>query len=196
MGQIRDAERTKGRIMRAAADAVRRVGPNVSLDAIAQEAEVSKGGLMHHFPTRERLMLALVESMYAEFEADVAAAVSEDDTAPGRLARAYVRASFAGMEPSEDASDHLLLAQLANLPSVRRHIEELEARWHANLVDDGLHPRMARMIVAATEGAEVAELHDQVDGHGLQQLERDLLALTRAAPAVLAVIDIADPVRP
>jgi AcrR family transcriptional regulator len=67
MGQIRDARRTRERILRAAAGAIRRAGPNVSLDAIARTAEVSKGGLMHHFPTRERLMIALVESLYGDF---------------------------------------------------------------------------------------------------------------------------------
>jgi AcrR family transcriptional regulator len=192
LGQIRDAERMKERILRAAADAVRRTGANVSLDAIARAADVSKGGLMHHFQTRERLVLALVESMYGEFEAAVRAELSERDTAPGRLTRAYIRASFAGLEPSEEASDHLLLAQLSNLPAVRRYLEELSTRWLADLTEDGVHPRIARLVMAATEGADLGETHDGVDPQDLLQLERDLVALTRAASAVMAVLDIAD----
>jgi AcrR family transcriptional regulator len=197
MGQIRDARRTRERILRAAAGAIRRAGPNVSLDAIARTAEVSKGGLMHHFPTRERWMIALVESLYGDFEADVDAAVSKDDTGLGRLARAYIRASFVGMESSDEAGDsHLLLAQLASSPAARRYLEELDTRWHAALVEDGLHPRMARLVIAAVEGADLGEERDQVDAQALQQLERDLLALTRVAPAVLAVIDVVDPAAP
>ncbi|HET6298106.1 MAG TPA: TetR/AcrR family transcriptional regulator [Kribbella sp.] len=196
MGKIRDAERTKARILHAAADAVRRAGPSVSLDAIAQEAKVSKGGLMHHFQTREQLMLALVENLYTAFEASVKEALSKDDTAPGRLARAYIRASFAGIEPSEEASDQLLLAQLALQPAIRRYIEELESRWHKDLAEDGLHPRMALLISAATEGAGLGETEDGPDSDRLRQLERDLLTLTRAAPAIMAVLDIADPPRP
>jgi len=198
MGQIRDAGRTRQQILRAAAGAVRREGPSVSLDAIAREAKVSKGGLMHHFPTREQLLLALMESLYGTFEADVAAGVPEDDTGPGRLARSYIRVSFAGIEPSDDASDsHLLLAQLLGLPAMRRHLEEADTRWHTALVKDGLNPRIARLIIAATDGAALTDVLTRVDTDGLQQLEQDLLTLTRVVPEVIAVLDaaVADPVR-
>jgi len=198
MGQIRDAGRTRQRILDAAADAVCRLGSNVSLDVIAREAEVSKGGLMHHFPTRERLVLALVEGLYGDFEAAVTAAVPQDDDAPGRFARAYIRVSFAGIEPAEDVSNsHLLLAQLIGVPAVRRYLEEEDTRWRAALVEDGLDSRMARIIIAATEGA-ATEGFELVDTEGLQLLERDLLALTRVAPDVMAILDadITDPVRP
>jgi AcrR family transcriptional regulator len=192
MGKIRDAERTKARILHAAADAVRSAGPNVSLDAIALEAGVSKGGLMHHFPSRERLMVALVEALYGDFEAEVAAAVPRKDTEPGRLARAYIRVSFASLEPADTANaTNLLLAQLLGVPAVRRYLEEGESRFQSALVEDGLHPRIARLIISATQGAEEAEMYERPDTAGLRVLEQDLLALTRVAPAVLTILDVA-----
>ena len=50
------------RILAAADELSRDLGPaNLSLDAVAQRAGVSKGGLLYHFPSKARLLKALVE---------------------------------------------------------------------------------------------------------------------------------------
>ena len=53
---------SREKILAAAADVARESGPgNLSLDAVAQRAGVSKGGLLYNFPTKAKLMQALVE---------------------------------------------------------------------------------------------------------------------------------------
>jgi hypothetical protein len=77
-----------------------------------------------------------------------------------------------------------------SVPAVRHYLQQGESRFHAALVEDGLPPRIARLIIAATEGAEQVEMFERPDTEGLQLLERDLLALTRVAPAVTTILDV------
>jgi AcrR family transcriptional regulator len=55
-GRVRDAERTKARIVKAATDVFMRAGPmGASLDDISRKAGVARGLLYHYFRTKEQL---------------------------------------------------------------------------------------------------------------------------------------------
>ena len=59
---------TRERILRAAMKVAARQGSgNVSLDAVAAEAGVSKGGLLYHFPNKIALMRGIVATFVADF---------------------------------------------------------------------------------------------------------------------------------
>src|SRR5262249_25783308 len=61
-----------GRLLAAAAGVVRREGARgLTLDAVAREAGVSKGGLLYHFPTKRELVRGLVADWMDGFEAEV-----------------------------------------------------------------------------------------------------------------------------
>ena len=57
----RDSIRTRRALLDTAARLVAERGAGISLDLIAQSAGVSKGGLLHHFRSREALFVGLVE---------------------------------------------------------------------------------------------------------------------------------------
>src|SRR5690606_2051868 len=60
---------TRGKIMNAAIQLARQVGPgHISLDAVARQAGVSKGGLLYHFPSKTKLLEALVSYHLDTFE--------------------------------------------------------------------------------------------------------------------------------
>jgi AcrR family transcriptional regulator len=65
----------------------------VTLDAVADYAGVSKGGLLYHFPSKEALVAGMVDELCRAF-ADIAGAAARADPVPtGRSARAYLAAS-------------------------------------------------------------------------------------------------------
>lgn len=65
----------------------------VTLDAVANRAGVSKGGLLYHFPSKEALVAGMVDGLCRTF-ADLADAAARADPVPvGRSARAYLAAS-------------------------------------------------------------------------------------------------------
>ncbi len=57
----------RAKLLAAAADiCAESGGHSLTLDAVAQRAGVSKGGLLYHFPSKDALMLALLEHVAAE----------------------------------------------------------------------------------------------------------------------------------
>lgn len=83
-------------ILQAAARVVERSGVTaVTLESVAAEAGLTKGGLMYHFKTREALLAAIHTHLAAEWERTMSAQLegpAGDADAVDRLA-AYARAS-------------------------------------------------------------------------------------------------------
>lgn len=63
---------------------------SVTLDAVAQGAGVSKGGLLHHFKSKRALLDALFDGILAWLEKRVAFFAKDDTDAFGRFTRAYL----------------------------------------------------------------------------------------------------------
>ncbi|MFZ2869026.1 TetR/AcrR family transcriptional regulator [Zavarzinia sp.] len=84
----------------AAALSVRAGVGNLRLDAVAGAAGVSKGGLLHHFPSRQALLEALCEECLSRFDRRIEAELAADPVAPGRFSRAYL-AVMTGVEVTE-----------------------------------------------------------------------------------------------
>lgn len=68
--------------------------PAVGVEAVAADAGVTKGGLFHHFPSKQALIEAVFQHLLDEFEADLEARISADPEPFGRFTRAYVRSAF------------------------------------------------------------------------------------------------------
>lgn len=179
--QTRDPVRTKRALLDGAARAVIKHGVGASLDAIARESGVSKGGLLHHYPTRDELLVALAVDLAEGFWNAVQAQIDPADLQPGRLLRAYVRTNFAEFTDRAQAVEHTtLLAALAGIPGIREQAAADGARWHAALAADGLDPQRVTLVTRATDGAAIASLYEgDVDPEEAARTEALLIALTR-----------------
>jgi AcrR family transcriptional regulator len=63
------SERSRNAALQAAIMIISRDGPGrLTLDAIAREAGMSKGGVMHQFPTKEAVLTALLDQQTEYFE--------------------------------------------------------------------------------------------------------------------------------
>lgn len=64
------SERTRNAAIRAALAIIARDGPaRLTLDAIARESGISKGGLTHQFPTKRAVLQALLDRQIEHFDA-------------------------------------------------------------------------------------------------------------------------------
>ncbi|MFF5225109.1 TetR/AcrR family transcriptional regulator [Dactylosporangium sp. NPDC000521] len=180
-GRERDTIRTRRAILDAATTVVGKRGQGASVDAIAQAAGVSKGGLLHHFKSRDQLLLALAEDLAEQWWAAVRAAVDPRDNAPGRLVRGYINATFDDLLDGSAASEHaVLVATLATAPGVAEVLQRDTRQWAEAFEADGLHPQRVLMIVRAADGTAVAGLFE--GGTNQQELQASrqlLLALSR-----------------
>ena len=63
---------------------------HLTLDAVAERAGVSKGGLLYHFPSKEILLQAMVDRNMRRLGQDHAAALAQLPPGPGRELKAFV----------------------------------------------------------------------------------------------------------
>jgi AcrR family transcriptional regulator len=145
----RTSEDTRRQILLAAARVLARRAGQASLEEIAKAAGVSKGGLLYHFAGKDELFVALAMSLGDEFRSRVQELAAGDSRGPGRLARA----------DQDHARDTIALAAQS------MYVEELErlsledaARWRADLMADGLPESTIRLIVSASDGANIGPL--------------------------------------
>ena len=147
-------------LLDAAERIVRRDGSSsLTLDAVAAEAGVSKGGLLYHFPSKESLISAMVERMLAAFEAAQEAAMAADPVERGRWTRSWVRAAVAPEGVSDQ--DHVaagLLAALATNPALADPLRERYAAWRRKAMHDGIGAEDAMIVSLAADGLWMADL--------------------------------------
>ncbi|MEO0035855.1 MAG: hypothetical protein RLZZ501_1878 [Pseudomonadota bacterium] len=67
----------------------------LTVQAVAEAAGATKGGLFHHFPSKRALIEAVFAELLALFEAGIEAEMARDPEPRGRFTRAYVVATFA-----------------------------------------------------------------------------------------------------
>src|ERR1051326_2846062 len=65
---------------------------NLTLDAVAREAGVSKGGLLYHFSTKQALVTGVVARLVAHCETSQSDSIADEAGGPGWAGRAYLRA--------------------------------------------------------------------------------------------------------
>ncbi|WP_136034711.1 TetR/AcrR family transcriptional regulator [Microbacterium sp. PF5] len=176
----RNAERTRGVILDAAVEALATHGTGISLAAIAQRAGVSKGGLLHHFPSKDALILALVEDSNRKFREHVAEFLDLSENEPGKMLRAYVRALCSGGE----ATTHYFTtapawAGIYQIPEIVALSTSDAAWWETQLALDGLSPERIMVVRHAAEGVAASVAYGENDAAYAAQAERLLLGLTR-----------------
>lgn len=132
---------------------------SLTLEAVAREAGVSKGGLLYHFPSKHALIEGMISRLSEVFFTRLTVALDEDDAADdkGRWLRAYARATFAGEEESLSVGAGLLAA-VANTPDLLNPLRDNFARWQELAESDRLDPALATVIRLAVEGLWFADL--------------------------------------
>lgn len=152
------AERTKRTLIQAAAGIVHSQGVgSLTLEEVAREAGVSKGGLLYHFPNKEALVGAMMDFLLEMFEAEIEAAKDADDTEPGSWLRAFVRATFY-LDDEQRELNAALLAAAADYPDVLDAAREAFGRWQERAIDDGVDPARATVIRLAADGVWFADV--------------------------------------
>ena len=155
---------TKENLLRAAAKLITAHGANhLTLERVALEANVSKGGLLHHFPTKLELLRGLVEQLARSFEDDINRQLETEPIGrAGRWARAYIRATF---QPApEEASLTNALAQIINTqPELVEPIKKSFEFAAIQILSDGLSAPRATAIRMACDGLWFAETSGMSD---------------------------------
>lgn len=148
----------------------------MSIAQIAAAAGVSKGGLLHHFGSRDGLVLALAEDINTRFRDEVHTFLDLSENRPGKMLRAYVRALCGGSTAAMSLFTYTLLwPALARVPEVVGIIRDDDAYWERTLLEDGLHPQRVLVVRRAAEGVAAAAGTDSPAAQDEVHVARDLL---------------------
>lgn len=156
----------------------------LTLDAVAREAGVSKGGLLYHFPSKDALITGMIEHLLAEFDQALEAAMAAEPAGqPGRWLRAYIRATVALHQPDSQLTA-TLIAAVASEARLLAPVRARYAAWQRQAEADGLDPARATVVRMAVDGLWFADMFGLAppSGPSRQQLIAALLALTADSP--------------
>ncbi len=130
-------------------------GGTLTLDVVAAEAKVSKGGLLYHFPSKDSLIEAMIERLIRTFTASLDLALQSESQASGRFARALVRTMLDRPRKQAEKESRMsaaLLAAVANQPKLLEPLRKAYALWMKDVAADGLPPGRAMTVFAALDG--------------------------------------------
>jgi AcrR family transcriptional regulator len=137
----------------------------LTVEAVAREAKLSKGGVLYHFATKESLIQAMLDRLirYCEQEMEQH---QQNDVAPGRWTRAYVRKTLAPLTPypgeaafpkSKEVGAGLIVAAATN-PKLLEPLRKRFRTWQRAIERDGISPTRATVVRLAVDGLWLADV--------------------------------------
>lgn len=179
--KISNAKDVRNALLDAAEAVVVRQGiANLALDAVAAEAGMSKGGLLHHFPNKDRLVEAMVQRSADGWRACYTEAYERSPEGPGRMARGLLNHCFSNAWNEQlKRSSSAVFAALAHNPSLIEPMRAAYIELHRRVAEDGLPPGLGEVVVAAIDGLWL----DWV--LGLVPVDQTLVARVRGALGAL-----------
>lgn len=138
----------RDRVLDAYADLLRTRGPAAAtLDAVARKAGISKGGLLHHFGSKDALIRGLLDRLRAEANADVTETIATSSD----IVTSYLRSSvLAGDSVSQTLLAVMRLAGESD--DVDSALQSFLNLWRDSLIDDIKDPIYARMVQLIGDG--------------------------------------------
>ncbi|WP_439472091.1 TetR/AcrR family transcriptional regulator [Brevundimonas sp.] len=117
----RAPDTTRAELLEKALEVIAALGAKgFTLDAVAARTTVSKGALLHHFPTKMALLEGVVDHLGAMFTDAILSEAARDPQPYGRSARAYLRVTINdAITPDDTSIGRAILAACAVEPSLR-----------------------------------------------------------------------------
>ncbi|WP_265517412.1 TetR/AcrR family transcriptional regulator [Nitratireductor luteus] len=124
----------------------------LTIEAVAREAGLSKGGVLYNFPSKDLLLKGMLDWMIET----IAPLIDEHRDAlegqPNRTLRALIKASDFKAKNIDPSVPMAILAVAAEDPELLAPMRaEMQARWQ-QVLDDGTDPELAALLWAAADG--------------------------------------------
>lgn len=91
----------------------------LTIQAVANRAGVTKGGLLHHFDSKQALLAAVFADLLERLDREIDTSIEKDPRAEGRFTRAYVRACFSDRLMGEQSLWAALSVAIISEPALR-----------------------------------------------------------------------------
>ena len=171
LGTKRTAADTRQLIFTAASQILTDEGlSSMTLAKVAEQAGLSKGGLLYHFPNKVALIDAIFEYHNGIFEERLEALSREEGNAPGAWLKAYARASVEQVSNAETASLYAsLFAAEEAYASAHAQMRQKYINWQEKVENCGLDPNWALLIRLTVDGLWFSQMHQYGPPNQTQQ---------------------------
>ncbi|WP_433521335.1 TetR/AcrR family transcriptional regulator [Nocardia pseudovaccinii] len=163
----------------AATRAMIEQGAGVSIAKIAEAAGVSKSGLLHHFSSREALVVAVVEDANEQFRTRAISNLDLSENHPGKMLRAYIRTVCSPEHSAEYMASMALWAGIGSVPAAVKAVRDDAAWWGQQFILDGLNGELAHIVQRAAEGLATAYAYGDETDDSLTHARGYLLTMTQ-----------------
>jgi AcrR family transcriptional regulator len=127
----------------------------LTLEAVAREAKLSKSGLLHHFPSKEAMIDALVRRTIDDWVSDTAESYAATEAGRGRAVRAILSTCLSSTDQWTDSMRRGSVVLVAALVHDPKHVEPLRkaTRLMLDRFDgDGLPAGVGDLVHLAVNG--------------------------------------------
>ena len=150
----------KGRILEAASRIVGQAGAaHLTIDAVAEEAGLSKGGVLYHFPNKRSMLEGMLNKVLTGIGDRTARYRAEMGDQPSAAIRARLLAEQEQSE-QERAMSLALLAAAAEDPGLLDPAREFASQSFAEIRDAAADKDFAQILLLAVEGLRFLEMLD------------------------------------
>lgn len=153
------AKDTKSLILEAALETIRMAGvPALTLDAVADQAGLSKGGLLYNFPSKDALIRGMVEFLAGKYESEIAVARDSNGASGCPTLAAMVDVTEGWLRQQRDVARAILPAT-ADKPELRQPFIDAKLRLRGAIMDETQDLGGALAIWTSLEGLHFSEAH-------------------------------------
>lgn len=168
---------SKSAILDAAERVILRQGlAATTIESVAAEAGLSKGGLFYHFATKKEMLLQLMERYQEQFLHTRQELYDDLPAEPGRLLKATILASL--QHPAKVGGNNIsnVLTLLDDM-EMRSKVSEMRMKLFEELSHDYPHPEKIALAILATDGMWLMGIFGHSFPGGNEKLIDELLRL-------------------
>jgi AcrR family transcriptional regulator len=151
---------SRDKIVTAAVELAKEVGPgHVSLDAVAHRAGVSKGGLLYNFPSKQKLLEAIVAYHIDKFEHELLEKTKKKQSKPASVIEACLELYETECKMGKPPASGFLAALVEN-PNLMLPARTMSRRLVDRIRADASDEATALVVFLAIEGLRCLPLLD------------------------------------
>lgn len=160
------------RVLDSYAEILRNEGAAAAtLDEVARRAEISKGGLLHHFGSKEALVEGLLERLAHEADDDVRRVLAVGPDVIG----GYLASSATASDEMSQTVMAVIKLVGSNQPNVEHALQTVHSHWLDVLEERLADPVFARLVQLVGDGMYLQALV----GNRAKAVDQEVVALLR-----------------
>lgn len=130
---------------------------DLTLEAVAKQAGISKGGLLYHFPNKEALLVGLTYYIFEEFTRTFDEKAKQDPVEQGKWCRALIETTKEDLDENAELNVGIIAASMLQ-PDVTNNISKSYQYMQNKVEQDQIDPISATIIRLAIDGLYYSEL--------------------------------------